>query len=228
MGKRLIENTFDARKDNRTYNDAGKSKGELDDYPVRKYIATKEGTVTKVPVNNNDIVNKVYVDGNFVPYIGATQDVDLGNNELIVLSAKIDTFSETDFGDIGVFNSLVFSGVGRDITGLTDLQMIGTIDLGVNTINDTGWIGNMEIDGNLTVTNDLTIGDGSSNTMTINFDGVSRDASIVMNTLVSPARLELGAEDLYLSSGHIGQGSIGTPTSGAMFQQLEFTGDASW
>ena len=62
MPKRLLQNTFDAIKDNRTYSDEGKSKGELDDYPVRRYLATKEGTITKVPVNNFDIANKKYVD----------------------------------------------------------------------------------------------------------------------------------------------------------------------
>lgn len=38
------------------------SAGILDDYAVRKNIDTKEGTITKVPVNSYDIVNKAYVD----------------------------------------------------------------------------------------------------------------------------------------------------------------------
>ena len=41
---------------------AHKSKGILDDYAVRKNVATKEGTIEKVPVEENDIVNKGYVD----------------------------------------------------------------------------------------------------------------------------------------------------------------------
>jgi len=40
-----------------------KSAGILDDHAIRKNIATKEGTIEKVPVNNSDIVNKLYVDG---------------------------------------------------------------------------------------------------------------------------------------------------------------------
>ena len=40
-----------------------KSAGILDDYAVRKNVATKEGTCEKVPVNDSDIVNKKYVDG---------------------------------------------------------------------------------------------------------------------------------------------------------------------
>lgn len=39
-----------------------KSAGILDDFAVRKNIATKEGTVEKVPVNDDDIANKKYVD----------------------------------------------------------------------------------------------------------------------------------------------------------------------
>ena len=39
-----------------------KSPGILDDYSIRKNIATREGTIEKVPVNNSDIANKAYVD----------------------------------------------------------------------------------------------------------------------------------------------------------------------
>jgi len=41
-----------------------KSAGILDDFAVRKDIATREGTIEKTPVNDNDIVNKKYVDDN--------------------------------------------------------------------------------------------------------------------------------------------------------------------
>ena len=39
-----------------------KSAGILDDFSVRKNVATREGTIEKVPVNDSDIVNKKYVD----------------------------------------------------------------------------------------------------------------------------------------------------------------------
>jgi len=39
-----------------------KSSGILDDFTVRKNIASKEGTIEKVPVNDSDITNKKYVD----------------------------------------------------------------------------------------------------------------------------------------------------------------------
>ncbi|KKK88306.1 hypothetical protein LCGC14_2744490, partial [marine sediment metagenome] len=49
-----------------------KSAGILDDFAVRKNVATKEGTVEKVPVNENDITNKAYVDN-----IATRSEIDL-------------------------------------------------------------------------------------------------------------------------------------------------------
>lgn len=40
-----------------------KSAGILDDFAIRKVINTKEGTIEKVPVDDSDIANKLYVDG---------------------------------------------------------------------------------------------------------------------------------------------------------------------
>jgi hypothetical protein len=42
--------------------DLKKSAGILDDYAVRKNVATKEGTIEHVPTEDNHIVNKKYVD----------------------------------------------------------------------------------------------------------------------------------------------------------------------
>ncbi len=39
-----------------------KSKGILDDVPIRKSIVTRQGTITKVPTAGYDIVNKNYID----------------------------------------------------------------------------------------------------------------------------------------------------------------------
>lgn len=55
--------------------ESGKSKGILDDFAVRKNVATKEGTIEKVPVNNNDIANKAYVDA----HGGVTDHTALSN-----------------------------------------------------------------------------------------------------------------------------------------------------
>jgi len=45
-------------------NPPNQSKGILDDFAIRKNIATREGTIEKVPVNESDIANKKYVDEN--------------------------------------------------------------------------------------------------------------------------------------------------------------------
>ena len=41
-----------------------KSAGILDDYAVRKVVATKEGSITRTPTDDIDIANKKYVDDN--------------------------------------------------------------------------------------------------------------------------------------------------------------------
>ena len=43
-----------------------KSAGILDDYAVRRVVSTKEGSITKAPVKDIDIVNKKYVDDKLV------------------------------------------------------------------------------------------------------------------------------------------------------------------
>src|SRR3989339_187522 len=70
--------------------DVPHSAGILDDFAVRKNVATKEGTIEKVPTADKDIANKEYVDdvfasidlSGYVPYNGATGDVYLGGNFL--------------------------------------------------------------------------------------------------------------------------------------------------
>ncbi|KKL16487.1 hypothetical protein LCGC14_2495030, partial [marine sediment metagenome] len=62
MGKKNIANLYDPPKSSVQFNEGQKSKGILDDYAVRGDVATKEGTIQKVPVNEKDIVNKEYVD----------------------------------------------------------------------------------------------------------------------------------------------------------------------
>ena len=62
-----------------------KSAGILDDFAVRRNIATNAGTVEKVPVNEKDLVNKAYVDsvvGSIVVLDGAV--ATLNGNVLIL------------------------------------------------------------------------------------------------------------------------------------------------
>ena len=66
-----------------------KSKGILDDFAVRKNVATKEGSIEKIPVNDSDIVNKRFVDSSInihieqpqahVDYLQNNGDIATGN-----------------------------------------------------------------------------------------------------------------------------------------------------
>jgi len=59
---RKMENLFNAPSKQHVFTEGNKSAGILDDFAVRKVMDTQEGTITKVPVNNYDIVNKAYAD----------------------------------------------------------------------------------------------------------------------------------------------------------------------
>jgi len=68
-----------------------KSKGVLDDHAVRKSMLTREGSITKTPSADIDIVNKKYVDGqNLWEDNAATTNIQL--KQLIILIFKIDFF----------------------------------------------------------------------------------------------------------------------------------------
>ncbi len=55
---------FDSPQGNTQFSEGQKSKGILDDFPIRQNIDTAEGTIQKTPVNDTDIANKKYVDDN--------------------------------------------------------------------------------------------------------------------------------------------------------------------
>ena len=78
---------------NKKFIELSKSAGILDDYAIRKNIATREGTIEKVPVNNSDIANKKYVDDSLaslnlpLSHTNAAEITDIGTNT----HAQIDT-----------------------------------------------------------------------------------------------------------------------------------------
>ena len=91
-----MSNPLIPKKENskRKFIDLPHSAGILDDFAVRKNIATKEGTIEKVPVNNNDIVNKAYSDGGsgdkFLLNTGdtATGDYNFDSNTFVIDSTN--------------------------------------------------------------------------------------------------------------------------------------------
>lgn len=70
-----------------------KSAGILDDFAVRKNIASREGTVEKVPVNENDITNKEYVDS--------------------LIRGNVKLFLTEDASDIGTYFDLATDSTGN-------------------------------------------------------------------------------------------------------------------
>lgn len=91
-----------------------KSAGILDDHAVRKNIATKEGTIEKVPVNDSDIANKKYVDDTHVP---AGNEGEIQFNESSQFQADSNLFWD---------NVNKRLGIGTN-TPSEELEVIGTI-----------------------------------------------------------------------------------------------------
>ena len=70
-----MENMFAPRKSNVQFSEGQKSKGLLEENPVKKSIRLKQGTIEHIPANDPDIANKKYVDDNV-----GTGDVTAGSN----------------------------------------------------------------------------------------------------------------------------------------------------
>lgn len=107
----MAKNPFDVKK--AKFEDLPKSKGILEDYSVRKNIATREGTIEKVPVNNSDIVNKLYVDGEIIDktWLKSVNQTGLTGN-------KSGSFNLTTSGQI-YGNEIIVQGVSA-VFGLGD------------------------------------------------------------------------------------------------------------
>ena len=100
-----------------------KSAGILDDFSVRKNVATREGTIEKVPVNDSDIVNKKYVDSQ-ISGISTHWDDDL-------------TYLHPTIGTRGMY-VLGVVGIGT-ATPNTKLRVVGG-DIGINKSYFIKWL----------------------------------------------------------------------------------------
>ena len=110
-----------------------KSAGILDDFAVRKSVAALQGTIQKVPVDDIDIVNKLFVDGEFINLL-ASDNVWTGSNtfnENIILStadiimSTTSEIRENSSGGIEVVNPLGSSSLRlrNDTTSGVMLQL---------------------------------------------------------------------------------------------------------
>ena len=97
-----------------------KSAGILDDFAVRKNVATKEGTCEKTPVNDNDIANKKYVDDTAG---GGGVDWTLDQSPAVINAANyVDNNTTYVAGDFA-HNSLSGLNDGTDYEHITAAQV---------------------------------------------------------------------------------------------------------
>ena len=101
------------------------SAGILDDFAVRKNIATKEGTIEKVPINNSDIANKLYVD---TTAFSGSQTPWLANIDA-------DTFNLSDVGNIILTTGGKIKPISNSTTALNIAQADGTNFVTFDTTN---------------------------------------------------------------------------------------------
>jgi hypothetical protein len=147
---------------------------QTEDYAVKKVINTQEGTIEKVPVNPNDIVNKDYVDNHS------------GGNPF---DQDLNTYDNVTFNQV---YSKYFEAIGTIISdGMDSIELVdsgtGYVD-GTFNVSSPGYIGTVDIvtdgfgvvtsvsinnKGTLFVVNDIcTIEDG-------NFDATIRILSVI-------------------------------------------------
>ncbi len=104
---------------------SNKSKGILDDHAIRKSVATREGSITKTPTADIDIVNKKYVDdttGLYLPLTGGTLSGTL------FLDAPV-----TGLDVLRSANININLEVGQDLDVVRNITVGGTVGIGTAT-----------------------------------------------------------------------------------------------
>lgn len=101
------ETKFFPKISNRQFTEGQKSKGILDDFPIRQNIDTAEGTINHTPTAAKHIVNKEYVDSvagapklNEVENPDASKTFALGNNKFLTFTSV----DRTPIAGEGIFN----------------------------------------------------------------------------------------------------------------------------
>lgn len=108
---------------------AGREGQQLDTLPVQCYGITSDGLVLKIKVNSS---GELILSEKYVPYTGATQDVDLGSYDLTATDVKVAKLYLGDDGTVGGYNSWLqerpSSSTRRIMTyGLAQSGSFGTV-----------------------------------------------------------------------------------------------------
>ena len=141
-----------------------KSAGILEDYSMRKVIQTKEGTITKTPVNDIDIANKKYVDDNVGVGTWTDTSTNTGTNKTfnsftnflgadeVHLEGRNESGSTMNKGDV-VYISGYNVGLDKILISLADANGSGTYPA-IGMVEDSSIANNA--DGHVIVTGKLS------------------------------------------------------------------------
>ena len=135
------------------------SAGILDDFAIRKVINTQEGTIEKVPVDDNDITNKAYVDASAGVGTWTDTSTNTGTNKTLDdFSNKIEADEvhiqiRNESGSTMTKGQLVYIsgynvGLDRTLVTLADASSSSTMPM-LAMINDGDVVNNA--DGHATV-----------------------------------------------------------------------------
>jgi len=229
-----IVNLFNPKPSKTSFSDGNKSAGILDDFAVRKAVDSQEGTITKVPVNNYDIVNKAYIDSlgiganYWVSGGGILQPVtdshQLSASNIIIdgtISGGVITGTNVTAGaDPGHTHTAYAAALGADDNYVTDAEKtnIGNLDSAAYEAT-TAFAAALGADDNyVTDAEKIVIGNTSgSNTGDQDISGITTNASNITylsGTVVSnlSGSVTTNTSDISYLSGTIVAGDIADMT----------------
>jgi len=194
-----------------SFSPPGRQSPEIfDDFSVKKNVATREGTIEKVPVNNSDITNKKYVDdaitalGLPLSHTNVAEITDVGTNT----HAQIDTAIGNLTGDVMADAQHRHSELSAsDGTPNPALQVDAAGNVGIGTTEPE-----TKLDVFDTLANTPNIRIGASNTAISRGDMIGQYSFTAVDTSWSPLRFNTGAikNIAYNDNATAGWGSSGT------------------
>ena len=113
-------------------NPPNQSKGILDDFAVRKNLATREGTIEHIPTDPKHIVNKEYVDNNAGLWTNGTNGAELKTDDNIVAGYSKKFIIERQ--NAGPTGQIYLDGTETDLK-IDAASAVGTIGLRINAVD---------------------------------------------------------------------------------------------